>query len=140
LVECDLSTFDLHKPGRLKILPIQLNEPAQPGKLNSVNASYVIKTLKKAATLCQEKKANAIVTGPVHKGVLNKSGITFTGHTEFFAQHCHVNHTVMLFVVDQLKIALTTTHLPLAKVSQAITKERLKLTLSILNDELKNRF
>lgn len=129
-----------HQPGVLKILPIKLNNKAEPGRLNPANADYVMRTLESAAAMCLKKTAQALVTGPVHKEIINQAGITFTGHTEFFAHYCHVPYTVMLFVVDQLKVALTTTHLPLAEVPKAITKERLQSTLLILNNELKRCF
>lgn len=139
--ECDFnSTPVAHQSSTLNVFPIKLRTAAEAGKLNPDNAEYVIQTLKQAADACLNKQASAIVTGPVHKGVINQAGIAFTGHTEFFAQHCHVAHTVMLFVVDELKVALATTHLPLAHVSQAITKERLQLTLDIMNTELKRQF
>lgn len=129
-----------HLPGTLKIIPHSLSVKATPGQLNAANACYLIQTLESAAALCLKKIAHAIVTGPVHKGIINQAGIAFTGHTEFFAQYCHVPHTVMLFVIDQLKVALATTHLPLSQVPRAITKEQLRLTLSILNTELKRQF
>jgi 4-hydroxythreonine-4-phosphate dehydrogenase len=129
-----------HQPGKLSIIPIKLNMPVESGKLNSANADYVARTLDMAAMLCIKKSADALVTGPVHKGVMNQAGMAFTGHTEFFAKICHAPHTVMLFVIDQMKVALTTTHLSLANVPQAITKERLRATLSILHDELQQKF
>lgn len=141
LIECDLEKpVQAHQPGKLHILPVPLNANVMPGKLNPANAQYVIHTLEQAASLCSQKKASAIVTGPVHKGVINQAGIAFTGHTEFFAHACHVPHTVMLFVIEQMKVALATTHIPLAKVSSALTQERLHITLSILHDELKRIF
>ena len=114
--------------------------PVVPGLLDPENSPYVIKTLELAGALCLEKKADAIVTGPVHKGIINHAGIPFTGHTEFFAQLCHIDQTVMLFVVDELKIALATTHLPLAKVPAKITSAHLEKILSIFNDGLKKYF
>jgi 4-hydroxythreonine-4-phosphate dehydrogenase len=129
-----------HKPGTLKIIPVKLHLSATAGVLNPGNAEYVLRTLELAADLCQQKKADAIVTGPVHKGVINQSNIGFTGHTEFFAHFCGVPQTIMLFVVDQLKVALVTTHIPLAKVPAAITRERLHSVISLLDSELKNKF
>ena len=141
LIECDLnSPPSAHQAKTLKIIPVKLHVAAEAGVLNAANAKYVIQTLEQATDLCLAKHAHAIVTGPVHKGIINQAGIPFTGHTEFFAKYTHVPHTVMLFVVDQLKVALVTTHLPLAKVSSAITPERLKVTLAILQSALKNQF
>ena len=141
LIEYDLNSESLlHQPHTLKIIPIKIEAPVQPGKLNIKNAHYVIATLKKAAELCLSKKINAVVTGPVQKSILNQANISFTGHTEFFAEYCGIPQTVMLFVVDELKAALVTTHIPLAEVASAITKERLRSTLSILNTALKQHF
>ena len=141
LNECKLGEIPHpNKPSTLKIIPIPLAEMAYAGKLNVANAPYVIETLELAASLCQKKSASALVTGPVHKGIINKAGIPFIGHTEFFAHFCGIPQTVMLFVVDHLKIALQTTHIPLAHVSKAITKETLRSTLSILNQSLKTYF
>lgn len=141
IIDCDFSQpRKLHQPGTLTVLPISLNVSSEAGTLTTDNANYVISTLQKAHDLCFEKKADAIVTGPVHKEILNKAGIDFSGHTEFFAHASGANQTVMLFVVDQLKVALITTHLPLAEVSRAITKEKLQSTLTILNDSLKKLF
>jgi 4-hydroxythreonine-4-phosphate dehydrogenase len=141
LFECDLKEPPLpHEPGKLAIIPVRLNVDSLPQKLNVSNADYVIRTLKMAASLCTKKSVEGLVTGPVHKGIINQAGIPFTGHTEFFANYCHVPYTVMLFVVDQLKVALATTHISLANVPKAITKERLHATLSILHEALKQKF
>jgi 4-hydroxythreonine-4-phosphate dehydrogenase len=141
LVECDLNKpSQLHTPHTLQILPIKCDVEVTPGTLDEENASYVIKTLESAASICLDKKANAIVTGPVHKGIINHARIPFTGHTEFFADFCQIENTVMLFVVDDLKIALATTHLPLAKVPEAVTCEHLTDVLSTLNEGLKKYF
>lgn len=141
LLECDLNARPVSNAAHtLKIIPHALETTVIPGKLNPQNAHYVLHTLEMAADICLAKKADSLVTGPVHKGVMNEAGIVFSGHTEFFARYCKVAHTVMLFVVDQLKVALATTHLPLAEVSKSITKESLRATLTILHAELKRQF
>jgi 4-hydroxythreonine-4-phosphate dehydrogenase len=141
-----LTTLDLnqpaqaHQPSALKIIPLKLNAPCTAGQLNSHNANYVINSLKLAADYCLEKKADALVTGPIHKAALNEAGISFSGHTEFLAQHCNAKQTLMLFVVDKLKVALATTHIPLAEVPKKITREYLLNTLRLLHHELQNYF
>jgi len=129
-----------HQSGHLSIIPVALTEPALPGKLNPANANYVIRTLEIAAALAAANKADAIVTGPVNKEVINEAGTTFSGHTEFFAQYCGVAKTVMLFVVNELKVALATTHLPLTAVPNAITEKDLRAVLTILHNELQQKF
>jgi 4-hydroxythreonine-4-phosphate dehydrogenase len=141
IVECDLHAApEPNLSGTIKIIPQLLNTAVTSGKLNPANSEYVLRTLKTAADLCIKNQANGIVTGPVHKGVMNDAGISFSGHTEFFAEYCEVPQTVMLFVVNELKVALVTTHLPLSAVSQAITREKLQAVLAVLNTELKRQF
>jgi len=129
-----------HEPGTLKILPVPTAVPVIIGQLNSQNADYVMQTLRTAAALCLQQQAHAIVTGPVHKAIINQAKIHFTGHTEFFAHYCNVPHTVMLFVVDSLKVALATTHLPLSAVPAAVTRNALHTTLITLHAGLKTHF
>ncbi len=138
---CDLSqAATRHPPGTLKIIPVELAAPCHAGKLNSENAAFVIQCLELATDYCLQRKADALVTGPVHKAILNTAGISFSGHTEFLEQRCNVKKTIMLFIVDKLKIALATTHLPLAEVPKKITIESLVNTIRLLNTELQKYF
>lgn len=129
-----------HQPGTLKIIPVSLATACQLGKLNPENSRYVIRCLEIAADCCLEGVAHAMVTGPVQKSIMNDAGIDFTGHTEFLAKYCNVSDVIMLFVADGLRVALATTHLPLSKVPQAITKEKIIHTVLLLQTELKKRF
>lgn len=141
VVPTDLKTPpSRHVPGTLNVFPVALNTPVTPGTLNQDNASYVIETLKQAALLASEKKADALVTGPVHKGILNEAGFSFTGHTEFLADFFNVKQVVMLFVTEKARVALCTTHIPLQQVSSALTQTRLKNILQLLHQELKSLF
>lgn len=141
LIDCHLDQAPTaHLPGQIKIYPMPLTAPAQAGRLDPVNANYVLSTLTTATKLAQSGSVSAIVTGPVHKGIINQAGIHFTGHTEFFAEQTNTAHTVMFFVAQKLKVALATTHIPLATVSQAITKPQLSTVLTILRSELRSRF
>lgn len=141
LISADLTqTPTAHIPGTLKIIPVTLNTPVIPGELNALNNSYVLNTLDLAISTCLDKKANALVTGPVHKEILNTAGIKFSGHTEYLANKTNSKQTIMLFVVDNLKVALATTHIPLKEVSNAITQEKLIALINLLNTELKNKF
>jgi len=129
-----------HQSGELNIIPIALNETCVPGQLNVNNSKYVIRCIETATHLCLQKKADALVTGPVQKSIINDANIYFSGHTEFLAQLCGVKHSVMLFVVNEIKVALLTTHIPLAKVPDAITHEKLLTTIRLLQQELQNKF
>ncbi len=126
--------------GELCVLPIATATDAVAGRLDSRNAGYVLRTLERAADGCLAGEFDALVTGPVHKSVINDAGIPFSGHTEFLAARCGGAHPVMMLAADSLRVALATTHLPLAEVSRAITRERLQRVLRILDRDLRARF
>lgn len=129
-----------HQPGTLKIIPVKTSVPCEPGKLNPENASFVLECLTLATDFCLTHQADALVTGPVQKSVMNEAGIAFTGHTEFLATRCNTAEVLMLFVVNQLKVALVTTHLPLSQVAAAITEKKLHQMVTLLHRELIKRF
>ncbi|WAK01537.1 4-hydroxythreonine-4-phosphate dehydrogenase PdxA [Methylobacter sp. YRD-M1] len=125
--------------GSLTVLPVELAEPAQCGQLNPGNSRYVLKTITKATKGCMEGLFDALVTGPVHKGIINDAGFTFSGHTEYIADMTG-GHPVMMLATPGLRVALVTTHLPLSEVSAAITHSRLRAVLCILDQDLRSRF
>jgi 4-hydroxythreonine-4-phosphate dehydrogenase len=127
-------------PGTICVQPAPLRVPATPGTLDSRNADYVLDTLRLAVQMCQTGEVAAMVTGPVHKGIINEAGYAFTGHTEFLANLCDTKLTVMMLATEGLRVALATTHIPLAKVSAAITKPLLRDILNILNSDLQRQF
>ena len=126
--------------GHLACLPVPLRAPVQPGRLDPANAAYVIDTLRLAAECCLDGRAAGMVTAPVHKGVINDSGIAFSGHTEFLAECAGVERVVMMLAAGKLRVALVTTHLPLSAVPAAISASVLTRTLDILHADLQRRF
>ncbi|ADE15187.1 4-hydroxythreonine-4-phosphate dehydrogenase [Nitrosococcus halophilus Nc 4] len=127
-------------PGRLKILPLEAPAPVTPGRLSPANGAYVLEGLRRSVAGCLRGEFAALVTGPVHKGVINQAGMAFTGHTEFLAGLCGSSQVVMMLAAPGLRVALATTHLPLREVSDAITPQGLEGTLRILHRDLKQRF
>ena len=127
------------QPGHLAVLPVALRQTVTPGRLDTANAPYVIDTLRIACDACLEGTFEALVTGPVHKGVINDAGLPFTGHTEFLAERCGAE-PVMMLATPGLRVALVTTHLPLRDVSAAITPEHLTDVIRILHRDLSSRF
>lgn len=125
--------------GVLCVADVPLNETVQTGVLNSHNAPYVLTTLDIAALGCQDNTFNAMVTAPVHKGVINDAGIAFTGHTEYLAEKS-ASDPVMLLAAGDFRVALATTHLPLSAVPAAITDDNITRVLNILHTELQTRF
>lgn len=129
-----------HQPGTLKVLPIPLTVPCQPGQLDPRNASSVVVTLHTAVEGCQNGDFAAMVTAPVQKSVINDAGIPFSGHTELLAEATGTERVVMMLATHELRVALATTHLPLRAVPDAITSELLTETLGILNADLQRKF
>ncbi|MDP3589950.1 MAG: 4-hydroxythreonine-4-phosphate dehydrogenase PdxA [Methylobacter sp.] len=125
--------------GCMTVLPVELAETVQCGQLNPANSRYVLKAITKATKGCMDVVFDAMVTGPVHKGVINDAGLSFSGHTEFIAGITG-GHPVMMLATPGLRVALVTTHLPLSEVSQAITHTRLRTVIRILDHELRSRF
>ena len=123
----------------MNLLPVKLNVKNNPGIMNYKNSEYVINSIKLAANLCLEKKASAMVTGPISKSILNKAGFKISGHTEFLADICK-KKSLMLLMNKKIKVALHTTHLPIQSVTKEITKVKLKKTISLLNEEMKIKF
>ena len=124
----------------VRCLPVPLGETNIPGRLNPKNADYVLKTLQLAGDSVLRGDAVALVTAPVHKGVINDAGYAFSGHTEFLAALAGVEQVVMMLVADPLRVALATTHLPLRDVPDAISRAGLRRTLSIMHRDLIDRF
>lgn len=122
--------------GTLEVLSVPVVQPVQPGVLNPANASHVLALLEAAAAGCLAGRFDAMVTAPIHKGVINQAGIPFTGHTEWLAERAGGMRPVMLLVADQLRVALATTHLPLRAVPDALTPALLTDILRALHANL----
>lgn len=124
----------------LCVYPIKTADKVVVGTLNKNNTEYVLKTLDLATQHCLNGNTQALITGPLHKGIINQAGIypNFTGHTEYLAQRLGVEKTVMMLVTDGLRVALATTHLPLNQVSKHIQTNSLEKTLNIIHQFLQN--
>ena len=128
------------RAGTLTLLPVALHAEVIPGTLNVANGGYVVETLARACDGCLSGEFAALVTGPVHKGIINDAGVAFTGHTEFFEARAGASKVVMMLATEELRVALATTHLPLKAVSDAITPDLLREVITILHDDLQNKF
>ncbi|MDD5365390.1 MAG: 4-hydroxythreonine-4-phosphate dehydrogenase PdxA [Gallionellaceae bacterium] len=137
-----------YQPGTsapLSLLTLPLGAQVEPGRLDTGNAGYVLDGLRRAVLGCRSGEFAGLVTGPVHKGIINEAGIAFTGHTEFLADLTGTPRVVMMLAGDMnngtpLRVALVTTHLPLRDVAHAITPAALEATLRILHRALKRDF
>ncbi|MEI6300972.1 MAG: 4-hydroxythreonine-4-phosphate dehydrogenase PdxA [Betaproteobacteria bacterium] len=135
----DFDASTLHAAGTIEVCHVALQTPGVSGQLNTANSPYVLELLRQGMNGCLEGKYAALVTAPVHKGVINDAGIAFTGHTEFFAAGARAR-VVMMLVGGGLRVALATTHLALKDVPLAITADGLAETLRVLAAELSRHF
>ncbi|EAZ4758958.1 4-hydroxythreonine-4-phosphate dehydrogenase PdxA [Salmonella enterica] len=126
--------------GTLTLLPVSLRAAAIPGQLTVENGPYVVETLARACDGCLQHEFAALITGPVHKGVINDAGIPFTGHTEFFEERSQAKKVVMMLATEALRVALATTHLPLRAIADAITPALLHDVIAILHHDLRTKF
>jgi 4-hydroxythreonine-4-phosphate dehydrogenase len=136
--------------GQLLCLPIKVKVPVFPGKLSAENSDYVLESIKIATQLCMDGICDALVTGPIHKGIINTAieqqllalnPIShFSGHTEYLADLSHTQKVIMMLATEGLRVALVTTHLPLKDISNAITTKLLTEIITLLNSELKSKF
>jgi 4-hydroxythreonine-4-phosphate dehydrogenase len=127
-------------PGEMNVFPVNLQAQSQPGELNPANATYVIETLQAALNQCTSGKVDGLVTGPVHKGIINEAGIPFSGHTEWLADNTNTDKVVMMLCSGDLRVALATTHLPLRAVADAISGPDLKRVIQIVMADLTDKF
>ena len=127
----------------MRIESVGVCAPVHAGKLDSNNSAYVLKLLDRAIEGCRSCEFDAMVTAPVHKGIINDAkiaGVNFSGHTEYLAEKTGTPHVVMMLTGGGLRVALATTHLALADVPAAITREGLSTTLRILHADLIGKF
>ena len=129
-----------HVPGTLRLIDIPAPATVTPGTPHPDNARHVLAILDQAVSLCKARECAAMVTAPLHKGVINDAGIPFSGHTEYLKDATGADHAVMLLTSGSLRVALATTHLPLSRVPAAITAEHLSTALTVLNHDLRSKF
>ncbi|GAA0362101.1 4-hydroxythreonine-4-phosphate dehydrogenase PdxA [Bowmanella denitrificans] len=128
------------QPGQAYLVDIPVTATVVPGQLDSNNGHYVVETLRQVSEKNISGEFDAVVTGPVHKGIINQAGVSFSGHTEYFAQQANTPDVVMMLATEGLRVVLATTHIPLAYVSKAITRERLHKVIHIVNTDLILKF
>lgn len=136
----DWAPESLCRPDTLDVLHCPLAVPAEPNHLNPANVPHVLALLDRAVAGCMSGEFAAMVTAPVHKGIINDAGIAFTGHTEYLAERTGTRRVVMMLVGKELRVALATTHLPLKDVPSAITSESLMATLRILHADMRRKY
>ena len=136
----DIDELKANKRNVIQVMHISDCKNTKYGKLYKSNAKYVLDNLKFGIDEALKNKNLALVTGPISKENIISINKTFSGHTEFIQQKTNSKEVLMLLASDQLKVALTTTHIPLKNVSKKITKELIISKAITLNKGLKEKF
>lgn len=140
MVEYDANQpFVQYQSGQIIFQPVKTANPVTPGLLDANNVDYVLNSITSATRACLQGDFDALITLPVNKAIINDSGHAFSGHTEFIGDLCSVDLPVMMLMNKVLRVALVTTHLPLALVSKAITQNRIEKTLQIIDADLQTK-
>lgn len=129
-----------HAYKNLRLISVNTQNGVQAGRLDVANASMVLEQLDLAIQGCLRKNYDAVVTAPLHKGIINDHGVKFTGHTEYLAKKCGEKIPVMMLTCEQMRVALVTTHMPLKDVEKHITQNNIIHSLEVLYNDLRLRF
>ncbi len=131
---------EAQRAGQAIVFDIPTAQPVAPGKLDPRNARHVLALLDRALDGCRSGEFQAMVTAPLQKSVINEAGIPFTGHTEYLATRLGVTRPTMMLIAGKLRVALVTTHLPLARVPAAVTGPAVTETIRTVVNELRARW
>ena len=129
-----------HLPSSVQVKHVSTKEKVKLGTLNVNNSPYVLELLDIAAQGCMQGKYSAMITCPLHKGIINNSGLKFTGHTEYLAKLSQTPKVVMMLLNKYMRVALVTTHMPLKEVAQNITTKNIRKVLNVLIKDMQNKF
>ena len=138
---CDYQADSVPAKNTLEVWHIPLAQPCVARELNVANAPYVLQLLDTAYAGIMRGEFAAMVTAPLHKGIINDAGgAFFSGHTEYLAEKSQTEQVVMMLAGGGLRVALVTTHLPLKDVPQAINQDLICQVATILHDDLQRKF
>ena len=128
-----------HRRKHLTVMPVKVTTAVRPGTLDTRNAQYVLRSLDKAVALTRNRQADAVVTAPIHKGIINDAGYAFSGHTEYLSRRDDANAPVMMLASGDLRIALVTTHLALRDVPDALSEAKIVSVINVVSEALRNQ-
>lgn len=134
-------TLSSHRSGYLLDVPNELPLPS-PGSGTEATGAESLLYIDTAIELWKNGIIDAIVTAPVSKSLIEKSGTTFSGHTEYFAEKIGEDNPYMMMFSEKYRVILCTTHIPLSKVEDSLSSDRIadviiagKNALSAIDDK-----
>ncbi|MBE6319160.1 MAG: 4-hydroxythreonine-4-phosphate dehydrogenase PdxA [Bacteroidales bacterium] len=113
----------------------------EPGKSTETAGKAAFAALEQAVADLRNNTIDALITAPINKDNIQSDIFSFPGHTEYLeASLGNGDKALMILCNENVRVALVTTHTPIAKVPEAITKENIIEKLTIFNNSLKNDF
>jgi 4-hydroxythreonine-4-phosphate dehydrogenase len=134
--EIDFGSYEINFLDIAKITGVDFDF----GAVSSLYGRASIDYINEAVSLIKLKKADLIVTAPIHKYAASLSGFKWPGHTEYLAHLVGTDDYAMMFKGGPLKIVLATTHVPLKDVSKSLSANHIILMLRLMNSSLKRYF
>ena len=129
-------------PGRLNVVNCNDDEvKVELGKPSHEAGKAAFDALERAMTEYKEGKYDVLITAPIHKQMIQSESFTFPGHTEYIEQSVGEGaKALMILANDTLRVALVTSHIPVAKIASSLTSELIQEKLTIFNASLKKDF
>jgi 4-hydroxythreonine-4-phosphate dehydrogenase len=110
------------------------------GKISKDYGRASVEYLDKAMELLAAGEIDCLVTAPISKQSVKLSGFRFPGHTEYLAARTGTKDHCMMLLNDKMKFSLLTVHMPLNKVSQAISRDSVRKNISLTARSLRDLF
>lgn len=140
LLNARANQLGLLVPDSLRVVHVPINDIDVTGQPSIDNVDGVLDMLNIAIDGCSSGEFSAMVTGPLHKGIINEAGKAFSGHTEYLAERTNAPLPVMMLATQHLRVALVTTHLPLKDVAAAVTESLVIQICQIIDHDLRQKY
>lgn len=110
------------------------------GQVTEQGGKCAFLALEKATQDLASGKIDVLVTAPISKEAMSKSGFKFPGHTEYLADLSGESEALMVMVSSSLRVALVTSHIPLKDVATTLTKEKILQKIKVFENSLRRDF
>jgi len=112
----------------------------EPGVINAEVGKYSFASLERATNDLLNGDIDALVTAPINKDAIQGEQFNFPGHTEYLQERGGAGESLMFLVSDTIRVGVVTGHIPLAKVAESITTEKIMAKLKLMDNSLRNDF
>ena len=112
----------------------------EPGVANKEIGKYAFSSLERATNNLVNGEIDALVTAPINKDTIQSDQFNFPGHTEYLQQRDGAEDSLMFLVSDTLRVGVVTGHVPITKIAESITADKIVAKLKLMNNSLKNDF